>query len=147
MLCCGQSARGAHPAYRSSCACGPPGCRAQVEGVHQRLGNRNRPVKPPAPFLEALKYVLADLAIYILTAVQDSNDHDPILIDTKINTALTIGKGPKTRTDLITRGTRETELGDFIHLLDQILDKALGNYGIVLSDIGIDIDQVRLGRV
>jgi hypothetical protein len=137
---------------------GLPDAVRQVEGVHQRLGNRHRPVKPPAPFLEALKYVLADivsksiifwefLAIYILTAVQDSNDHDPILIDTKINTALTIGKGPKARTDPITRGTRETELGDFIHLPYQILDKALGNYGIVLSDIGIDMDQVRLCRV
>ena len=87
------------------------------------------------------------MAIYILTAGQDSNDHDPILIDTKINTALTIGKGPKARTEPITRGTRETEFGDFIYLPDQILDKALGYYGIVLSDIGIDIDQVRLCRV
>jgi hypothetical protein len=79
--------------------------------------------------------------------MQDSNDHDPILIDPKIDTALTIGKGPKARTDPITRGTREAELGDFIHLTYQIIDKALGYYGIVLSDIGIDIDQVRLCRV
>jgi len=82
------------------------------------------------------------LAVYILTAVQDANDHDPLLIDTKINTALTIGKGPKARTDPIPRGARKAQLGDFIHLSDQIIDKTLGRYGIVLSNIGIDIDQV-----
>ena len=87
------------------------------------------------------------LTVYILTAMQNSNDHDLIIVDTKIDAALTIRKRPKAGTNPITRSARKAKLCDLIHLPNQIIDKALGGDGIFLSDIGIDIDQVLLSRV
>ena len=78
--------------------------------------------------------------------MQDSNDHHPIIINTKINTALTTRERPKDRTNPITRGAREAEFSEFIPLPHQIIDKTLGRYGIVWRDVGIDINQVRLCR-
>ncbi len=86
------------------------------------------------------------LTVNILAAMQHPQHDNPIIVEAEIKAPSTVGKSPKAGAYPIARYAGQTKFCDFIHLAHQIIDKTLCRYRVILCDIGINVDQVRLGR-
>jgi len=78
--------------------------------------------------------------------MQDPHNHNPVIVDAEIDTALPIGENPQAGTYPVSRRTGQPQLGNLVHLTHQIIDKALCRDWVILCDIGINFGEIGLSR-
>ena len=86
------------------------------------------------------------LTANVLAAVQDADDHHTVIVYTEIDAALPVGESAQAGTYPVTRRTRQAQLGNFIHLAHEIVDKTLGGCRVIRCDIGVNFGQVGFSR-
>jgi hypothetical protein len=90
--------------------------------------------------------VLKFLAVNILTAMQNADNHDAVIIGAKVDAALPVGKGSQAGAYPVPWRAGQTKFGKVIHLAHQIVYKTLCGIGVVQRDVGVYIGEVGLGR-
>jgi hypothetical protein len=78
--------------------------------------------------------------------MQDTHNHNPVIIRTEVDTALPVRESPKAGTYPIPWGAGKAKLGDFVHLARQIIYKTLGCRRVIQCDVGVNIGEVGLRR-
>ena len=78
--------------------------------------------------------------------MQDTHNHNPVIIRTEVDTALPVRESPKAGTYPIPWGPGKAKLGDFVHLAHQIIYKTLCCRRIIQCDVGVNIGEVGLRR-
>ena len=86
------------------------------------------------------------LPVYVLAAMQDADNHHTVIVQAEIDAALPVGESAQAGTYPVPRRTRQAQLGNFIHLAHEIIDKTLGGCWVILCDIGINFGQIGLSR-
>jgi hypothetical protein len=97
----------------------------------------------PSPFLAVIREFLT---VNVLTAVQDADNHNALLIGAKIDTPLPVGKGPQAGVYPVAGRAGQAKFGKLVHLAHQIVYKTLRRYGVIQGDVGVNIGEVGLGR-
>src|SRR5262245_56809714 len=86
------------------------------------------------------------LPVNVLAAVQDADDHHPVIVHAEIDAALPVGERSQAGTYPVTRRPREAQLGNVVHLAHEILNKTLGRCRVILCDIGVYFSQIGFSR-
>jgi hypothetical protein len=86
------------------------------------------------------------LTVNVLATVQDADDHDTVIVHAEIDAALPVRESSQAGTYPITRRTRQAQLGNFVHLAHEIIDKTLGCYRVILCDRGVNGGQIGFSR-
>jgi hypothetical protein len=84
------------------------------------------------------------LTVNVLAPVQDADDHHPVIVQAEID--VPVGESAQAGTYPVTRRPREAQLGNFIHLAHEIIDKTLGCFRVILCNMGVNFGQIGFRR-